>query len=568
MRPFTARRPCPVLRRIMTLPAALVLAGFCGAGCGGSDGPAPPPPPDGRLTPAVWTERYALSDGAAGMLEFYDNLYNLSVVSRDENPYRAQYNAGYVQGKLAGALIRANRDNDLQTMPMQHGDPPEAIDAYIALVEQIANENLAYTLGWIPEYEDAWVREKLTGFLYRMLGIEQGASNLDVQALSFDGEEVFETGFFPASDLLLNYEGQRVTFLDVYFLNAFSDLMDNLDAALGFKSPPGFDRCSAFIVKTGTDLVVAHTAWNYFTNTIPVRASLFVNGDYLSMQSVGAALIYSQDDFGYNGNGIVFDETTVANHREPHPLVESLWSFWQAALAESYAATIDDFFELVSINNSGTYLNGYQVADVHTGEFGLIEMDETTYYYFRPDGAGGHQVECKPGCTDRSYDQEMLTGAHVYGFNFPVSNAVRESLGYPPTPPPYESYARYYQFRENIGSVTDVESAKAMIAYFAEGQPISVSARWDLYQRHPMAGGSTVTKAVSASMIRGALGKRGALEDAFWWGRSDPMWMKFGPPVAAGGPFVWSESPWAEWRHQLLPDVMHGEWALYFSHVD
>jgi hypothetical protein len=68
-------------------------------------------------------------------------------------------------------------------------------------------------------------------------------------------------------------------------------------------------------------------------------------------------------------------------------------------------------------------------------------------------------------------------------------------------------------------------------------------------------------------MLLPYLERSGTLEPGFWWGRSDGCWMKFGPPSEEVGPFVWSESAWADWRHDRLPDEMEGPWQMFFSHV-
>jgi len=37
---------------------------------------------------------------------------------------------------------------------------------------------------------------------------------------------------------------------------------------------------------------------------------------------------------------------------------------WRAALAEQFATSITDFFDAISLDNSGTYLNGTLLVDV------------------------------------------------------------------------------------------------------------------------------------------------------------------------------------------------------------
>ena len=98
-------------------------------------------------------------------------------------------------------------------------------------------------------------------------------------------------------------------------------------------------------------------------------------------------LIGSSTDFGYNNKGIMFNETT---HRMSYSQVKplGLWIFWRAALAEQFSGSIDDFFDAISLDNTGTYLNGYMLVDANTGETGLVEMSYRCFVYYR--STGGH----------------------------------------------------------------------------------------------------------------------------------------------------------------------------------
>lgn len=46
-----------------------------------------------------------------GVAETISNIANLTVVSKDANDLKAEYRAGFVQGKLQGKTIIAARDN-------------------------------------------------------------------------------------------------------------------------------------------------------------------------------------------------------------------------------------------------------------------------------------------------------------------------------------------------------------------------------------------------------------------------------------------------------------------------
>jgi len=561
-----ARQPQEGALLMNRICRALLVAGWgwlmaMGGGCGET---APSPGPDNvPLTPALWTRTYDLDVEARGMMEFYGNFTNLSVTSTDPNLYRAEYRAGWLQGFFSRDQIVAARDNVIEGAVMEVGLPVELIYDLKWLVEGVLTVNLDYSLDWIRTCSDPSVREKLTGLLYRLLGIARGASGGDPLELRFDGEETFAPGFFSDADLLLSFGTEEVTFQDVHFLNASTDLVDLASALV----PTGSlsERCSAFIVRTGDDLILAHNSMSPYSLSLPVRLNLHVNGVYMSVQALNPGLLGSFSDFGYNGQGNLFNETTVSQQDRPRPKVLALWSFWRAALAEFYSDSLDAFFDYISLEDSGTYMNGYQIADVRNRTFGLVEMDEERFVYFRPAPGGGYDVECTPACADHEYDHTMLTPDHVIGFNCPVSRAVRAALNYPPSAEDKDP-VRYSQFLDRIHTVKDVATARDLISFFDPDSPRSIYARRDL-GTHPTPGGSVDAKVVSASMLLPYLDRTGRLEPDFRWGRSDGCWMKFGPPHREVGSFVWSGSAWDHWRHEMLPDRMEGQWEQYFSHV-
>src|SRR5208337_96431 len=54
---------------------------------------------------------YSLDAQASGVIETINNIANLTVVSKDTNDLKAEYRAGFVQGKLQTKGILAARDN-------------------------------------------------------------------------------------------------------------------------------------------------------------------------------------------------------------------------------------------------------------------------------------------------------------------------------------------------------------------------------------------------------------------------------------------------------------------------
>ena len=63
-------------------------------------------------------------------------------------------------------------------------------------------------------------------------------------------------------------------------------------------------------------------------------------------------------------------------------------------MAEQFSASIDDFFRAISLDNTGTYLNGYMLVDAKNNETGLVEMSYRCFVYYRSNG-GPYTVTSK-----------------------------------------------------------------------------------------------------------------------------------------------------------------------------
>jgi hypothetical protein len=114
----------------MRVISATLWAGifFLLSGC--ADNSAVPVPSSNRSS-------YSLGANASGILETVNNIANLTVVSQDVNDLKAEYRAGFVQGKLQEGRILAARDNTwdnayltkpLHTFPKQHGPTRAELD--------------------------------------------------------------------------------------------------------------------------------------------------------------------------------------------------------------------------------------------------------------------------------------------------------------------------------------------------------------------------------------------------------------------------------------------------------
>lgn len=535
-----------------------LLFGFVVAACSNDDSN-----PTNRTT-------YALDANTAGVIETVNNIANLTVVSRDSNDLKAEYRAGFVQGKLQGKTIMSARDNfwDLSylldpshTFPKQLGPT----QAELSRAAGLLNSNYRSFLQYLEDpATDAGVSYRLKRLLFRMLGIYHGATLGQPAHLDFSGAWLPDSSYLSAAELALGYETADLTFMDLYFLNAYSDLMDVLSfstelALNGVRPTEHPDKCSAFLKRSGNEVILTHNSWMGFLSQSMVQ-TLSVNNDRLTMNSSTPGQIGSGTDFGYNNKGIMFNETT---HRMSKGQVkpDGLWIFWRAALAEQFSASITDFFDYMSLDNTGTYLNGYMLADANTNETGLIEMSYRCFVYYRSTG-GPYTVTARSldgNACSTDYDSEMVTPDYLMGINFPASLQVRSDLMSTDNRP-----ARRRQFRQLLPGVTDLETARSVITYTDPANPLSIYGRWDLgYGETPypktIPDGAVDSKAASTSMVRSFMGLAGTLDIS---SANSGFWMLYGTPRINGSPFIWSQSAWSTQKLRDVPDRVDGMFTL------
>lgn len=503
-------------------------------------------------------ECFTLGARAQGCQETVDHIVNLTVVSRHANVYRAEYNAGYIQGRLQKRAILAVRDNNWDSMVLV--DPshsyPERIPpshAELLLAQRLLMENYAHTVSYIDTLASSAMKKRFKRLLFRLLGIYHGAASKPRASLDFSGKWVPDLTYFEPAELIPGYETSNVTFADIYFINGFYDLWDVVSNWTGASLANRALKCSAFLKKTPGEIILAHNWWGSFLAQ-SMSMNLFINGDLLVCNAYPGQ-IGSATDFGYNNKGIMFNETThSAGYMEPK--TRALWMFFRAALAEQFGTSLDDFYRYLSLEPSGTYLNGYMVADVKDGSYGLVEMSYKSFIYFKSDGNGGYRVITRPKGLSRAYDTELLKADAILGINYPISFQIRDDLQSLDTRP-----ARRTQFLERIGTVEDVEKAKALITYTAPDNPLSIFGRWDLgYGLTPtpktVPDGALDAKVVTATMVKDAMTLQGTFSlDS----TRKSYWMKFGTPYVNGLPFIWSISQWSDQKLRQVPDVLDGQ---------
>jgi hypothetical protein len=541
-------------KRLVTLLPILLFAACSGSGDGGSSN---------RKT-------FSLDANASGVMETTSNIVNLTVVSRDANDLKAEYRAGFIQGKLQGSTILSARDNSWDnayltnpshTFPKQHGPTQSELNEAAGML----NANYASFLQYLKNpANDAVTVYRLKRLLFRMLGIYHGASLNQPASLDFSGDWLPDAGYFKVSELALGYETAGITFMDVYFLNAYNDLMDVISfsaelAPGGIRLGDHPDKCSAFLKRSGSEVILTHNSWMGFLSQSMIQ-TLAVNGDLLTINAATPGLIGSATDFGYNNKGMMFNETT---HRVSKNEVKDLglWIFWRASLAEQFSGSIDDFFTYMSLDNTGTYLNGYMLVDANTNETGLIEMSYRCFVYYRSTG-GPYTVTSKSldgGACSTDYDSEMVTADYLMGINFPASLQVRSDLQSTDNRP-----ARRQQFKQLLPGVHDVENAKTVITYTDPANPLSIFGRWDLgygetsYPKQ-IPDGSVDSKAGSTSMVRSFMGLSGVLDTS---SSTTGFWMLYGTPKVNGTPFIWSQSSWKWQTLRDVPDRIDGSFTL------
>ncbi len=525
----------------------------------------------GALAAAPQRETFALDAQASGVVETISNIANLTVVSKDANDLKAEYRAGFVQGKLQARSILAARDNtwDLSYLldpahafPRQRQPAPDELQRAARLLNGNYDAFLRYVKNPATDKQTAYQMKRL---LFRMVGIYHGTVLKAPAPLEFSGNWLPDASYFSKDELVLGYETRKLTFMDVYYVNAANDMGDILanlkEAGLPASHP---EKCSAFLKRSGHEIILTHNSWSGFLSQT-MNMTLAVNNDLLTVNAASPGLIGSATDFGYNNKGMMFNETT---HRMARSTVkpEGLWIFWRAALAEQFSTSIDDFFRYISLDNSGTYLNGYMLVDVRSGETGLVEMSYRCFITYRSNGGAytvsSKSMDGKPCATD--YDPEMVTPEYLMGINYPASLQVREDLQSTDNRP-----ARRRQFKQLLPGVVDIASAKAVITYTDPANPLSLFGRWDLgygETAYPkmIPDGSIDAKAATASMARAFMGLQGRLD---MQSRTTGFWMRFATPTVNGSPFVWSRSNWKWQKLRDVPDRLDGAFTLMPLHL-
>jgi len=407
--------------------------------------------------------------------------------------------------------------------------------------------------------------------MMRQLGIYEGAvgatprTSVDVSTLVLSN--------FPAEQLTLGYGDTPLTLLDVIFINTQYDLFDCLGDKLGLvmgygtatKAVPRTnkpDHCTSFTkMMPDGNVFWTHNSWCCFWAQ-SCAVTYCIGEDFVTQNANCQGQFGSNTDFGFNGNGIGFNETTHVDLYDKTK-VRGIWLAYRSAAAEQFSRTIEEFYEYCSMDNTGTYLNGYHIIDANTGEIGLLDMSYNRFVLFVCDGK---QIKMTDSTgyvpTHLDYDHHLITPTHIFGVNQPVSWWVGyelESMNLRPM--------RRNQLWSRIDTVTDIETAKDLISYTEDREPLSIYGRWDLgYGTTELPrvrpDGSVDAKAFSRELILDTL--KNLSRKPSINGTMTSFWMKFGTAHVNQLPFIWSKSQFADMKlpetADFVPDALDGRW--------
>ncbi|MDE6335406.1 MAG: hypothetical protein K2L34_02440, partial [Muribaculaceae bacterium] len=403
---------------------------------------------------------------------------------------------GYVQGKVqTNHLIKATRNNTWRWYVLDEGPGADSTEIPPNGLE-IVTKHLVTNYNWLIDYveknqaADQKVRNILR-LMYRMLGIYHGAADKEpLKDVKFDDLRLSNMDPYDSK----TYAGDdALSFLDVYFINAQMDIWDAAGKELGvalnklqkdveehtleeekielqedLRLKPG--RCSGFVKKLENgDVIWAHTSWCCLM--AQTCATTFVVGeDFLTQNSFSPGQFGSNTDFGFNGHGIGFNETTET-YFYTEPKTEGLWLTWRAGAAEAFATSVEDFYDYLKMDNTGTYLRAYMVVDAFKEEFGMIDMSYARFALFKGDGKTLTVTDStgyEPNFLD--WDHHMATESHILGCNDPVYKRIWRELETIDGAP-----KRRFQLYRNLPNVLDIESAKELITFNSSLAPISIA---------------------------------------------------------------------------------------------
>ncbi|XP_061822141.1 phospholipase B-like 1 isoform X2 [Nerophis lumbriciformis] len=308
----------------------------------------------------------------------------------------------------------------------------------------------------------------------------------------------------------------------VQFLNSVGDLLDLVPALtprLNSAGPKSFSiqgmgHCTALIKVTPgfENLLLGHSSWYNYASTMRIYkhwnlrvSNMHVATGKMSFSSYPGFLT-SLDDFYLLGSRLLVTQTSIGvfnaslfSQLSPH----SLLAWQRVRLANSLARSGEEWVQIFSKYNSGTYNSQYMVVDLSKISLGhSIRTGALTV------------VEQIPGKVMHSDQTQTLRGGYWPSYNIPFHVEIYNLSGYSVMWTKhgedfsYDLCARAKILRRDQAKVFDLRSLKYIMRYnnyrrdpYAKGHPCkTICCRNDLRPRRPRPGGCYDTKVTDYQM--------------------------------------------------------------------
>ncbi len=527
---------------------------------------------------SVPAREYVLDDYTKGYSQCIDNNWMYAIYAQNPNVdiLVNEFNAGFVQAQVQTAhAIQCARNNafknlligsipyDQLTVTMN----PKAL----AITEACALENYKWFYKYVTDNQNDPKVKNIIRLLYRMYGIWYGTFN-EKPATGVNLTDMSPESLGDAQ-LKMGLGKDPLTFLDVYFVNCQEDLFDVVGSQVAaavleqeesdeLKSKS--EHCTGYVkFMPDGNIFWTHNTWSPFWAQ-SCAMTYCIGDDFVTQNSYCQGQFGSNNDFGFNKHGIGFNETThMAYYDKPKAL--GLWIVWRSAAAEQFSTSIPEFYDYISMDNTGTYLNGYMIVDAYREQIGLIDMSYDRFAFFLSDGHTMTVTDStgyKPNFLD--WDQHLINPTHIFGVNQPCYHKIAYELNCMNTRP-----RRRNQLWNRLYTVVDMETCKDLITYVDPVEPAGIWGRWDLdfaTTEFPYLApdGSQDAKAFCTDLVKEVLSK--ATYKPSLTGEATSFWMRYGTPSFEGGEFRWSTSRFARFKEpqseDFIPDLVGGRWNL------
>jgi hypothetical protein len=300
-------------------------------------------------------------------------------------------------------------------------------------------------------------------------------------------------------------------------------------------------HCSALVKVAAdfSDIWFGHNTWTSFASMTRIFKEYRFRSNKNSQKARTVAMssypgaINSIDDFYLTSQDLLVLETTNSVFDNSlYDLLDpkTLLTWHRAMIANRLSATGEEWTQIFSKYNSGTYNNQFVILDVKE-----VEPDKNLIH----DGALWI-VEQIPGYTESANVTNILKYGYWPGFNSAYFKTIRAMAGYDSTLAKhpelkdtidYETCARANIFRRDQAKVTDINSYQHLMRYndyqndkLSKNNPAySIAARKDLDETKPDCRGATDAKIASVRDIKGTSKKKIRVISGPTWEQQEPF---------------------------------------------